>query len=482
MLRWLNNSGVVIVCAILFASCELVDLRPVGMKIEPAESDSLLPNPNSPVILSFDTEMERHEAESILQISCDSGTVNGDRYWNGNALYFVPVPGWTAGVRYTLSLSGTLRSVDGRELRLERFVSFYAINKSAPPLLDWHSPADGASVGTGDVIMEFHFSCPMERLSVESALVVEGMGNKTFEWSDDDRILRVFPEKSLAAWTVYRWTLKESARSRDGVPLPRTISAQFATNLDQVMPRVQNVYPVLHSQGRWLPTGFDIETGLGPSQGIAVEFNKVMGENVLRSLRFEPAISGRTELLSEKTVLYIPSRDIEPETAYTLIVSGDTRDSEGLKIGRDFRISFVADIPFLKVLSFNADGVPVLESRAGTYNGDLGSVLGVRVGATGEFSFTIWFSLNFTTEEKQNAATKIYLETFFPKNLPSVALNSVSWISNDRLRMTWEGLRAGSSTEEHYYRLVIPGGKGGITNGGGMYFKEDQYLYLEAVK
>jgi hypothetical protein len=332
--------------------------------------------------------------------------------------------------------------------------------------------------------MEFHFSCPMERLSVESALTVDGMGNKRFEWSADDRILRVIPEKSLAAWTVYRWTLKDSARGRDGVPLPKAVSAQFSTNLDQAMPRVEKVYPVLYSQGRWLPTGFDIETGLGPGHGIAVQFSKVMGENVLRSLRFEPALSGRTELLSEKTVIYIPSRDLEPETAYTLIVSGDTRDSEGLKIGEDFRISFTADIPFLKVLSFSADKVSVLEClRAGINNGDIGSVLAVPVdSATGEFSFAIWFSLPFTTGEKKNAATKIYLEPFFPNNLPSIALKSVIWISDDRLRMTWEGLKPGSSAEEHFYKLVIPGGKGGITNGGGMYFKEDLFLLLEAVK
>jgi hypothetical protein len=240
------------------------------------------------------------------------------------------------------------------------------------------------------------------------------------------------------------------------------------------------VFPVLNSGGLWFPTGAYIETGLGPGHGIAVEFNKVMGENVLRSVRFEPSLAGRTELLSEKTIVYIFNRDPDPETVFTLIVSGDTKDSEGLKIGEDYRISFVADIPFLEILSFSAGEVfAPANSGSGVING--GSHPVAVDPAEGKFSFTIRFSLPFSREEKQNAVLKISLSPFFPKNLPSTALRSVSWLSDDRLSMTWEGLKAGSAGEPHFYKLLIPGGKGGINSGEGIYLKEDKFLYLEAV-
>jgi hypothetical protein len=48
--------------------------------------------------------------------------------------------------------------------------------------------------------------------------------------------------------------------------------------------------------------------------------------------------------------------------------------------------------------------------------------------------------------------------------------------------MEWEGLRPGAAGEAHYYRLDIPGGRGGIGDGGGMYLEEDNFLFLEAVK
>jgi hypothetical protein len=149
------------------------------------------------------------------------------------------------------------------------------------------------------------------------------------------------------------------------VPLPKTYSGYFITDKDQTLPCVTNVYPVLNTNGSWFPTGANIETGLGQGHGITVVFNKPMGESALRSLRFEPSLSGRTEFLSENSIVHIFTRDPEPETTYIMIISGDTRDSEGLKIGADFRISFSPDIPFLNVLSpFRHIGIHPEDFRA----------------------------------------------------------------------------------------------------------------------
>jgi len=458
-------------------SCGFIDLRPIEIQIFPDKTDSLLPDQYSPVILKFNTAMDEYRCEGLLQITNSAGVVNGDRYWNGNDLRFVPQAGWTAGTRYTISLSGIAMAVDGRELRLERFVTFYAINKSAPPLLEWYSPDNGESVRTGSLSPEFHFSRPMDKLSVENALVIEGISGKIFEWRDDYTALTVRPEKELSPWLEYRWTLKETAKSRDGVPIPKSYSGVFCTDLDQSFPVVSKVYPVLYSAGHWIPTGLDIETGLGHGQGIAIEFSKTMGENWLRSVRVEPSITGRTEQLSEKTLVYIISRDLDPQTNYTLIISGDTRDNEGLKIGEDYRINFAPYIPYLDIISltFNNSQQPITAK-------DLGGIIAVPVEkAAGELSFTINFSLPIDPKEKQANALKISLVPFFPRTLPPVALNFAHWIYGNQLIMRWEGFEPSNESETHYYKLVIPGGKGGLTDGAGGYFKEDQTFFLEAV-
>jgi hypothetical protein len=442
----------------------------------------VLPGEYSPVILHFDTEMEPFETEKvlqILQISSGSGAVEGDIFWNGNELHFIPVHGWTAGVRYTLSLTGTIHSIDGRELRLERFIAFYAINQSPPPLVTRFSPADGESVGSTDTVLELRFSCPMERISTETSFTLEGTAAQKFEWAEDDTVLKIIPEKSFGAWISCRWGLKTGAKSRDGVPLAKAFSARFSTDRDRLLPAVQRVFPALNSDGRWIPTGGGIECDLGPGQGIVVEFNKPAGDNILRSLRFDPPLAGRIEALSDNSIIFIPNKDPEPETAYTLIVSAEIRDSEGLKPGEDFRIVFVPDIPYLKIISFSVDNGSV-QDMTGTGPGAVVPVPAEP--ANGEAGFTIGFSLPLTAEEKQNTASRISLVPFFPRTLEPVALRSVTWISDDRIRMKWERLKPGDDGEAHYYKLSIPGGKGGVTGGGGMYFREDQFFYLEAVQ
>jgi hypothetical protein len=464
-------------CAFLI-SCGFMDLRPIELTVQPDASNLLLAEEKSPVILKFNTRMVKNEAEGILQIYSDSGVVTGDRFWNDNDLYFVPAAGWTAGIRYNLSLSGIIRAVDGREMRLEHFVSFYAINKNEPPFLEWYSPSYGESTVTGGVCFEFHFSRPMNRLSVESALTTEGIGNKTFEWSDNDKKLKVSPVDKLSALTLYRWNLTDSAKSTDGVPLVKAYSSFFITDLDKTVPQVTDVYPVMNTNGQWFPKGSKIETGLRPGEGIAVVFSKPMSENALRSLRFEPSLSGRMEFLSEKSIVFIFTRNPEPEKTYILIVSGDTTDSSGLKIGDDYKINFTPDTPYLSILSFSAEGISL-----DTDNYSSSSHLTVPVNsAMGNILIKIRFSLPFeNNEEKQNIALKINLNVFFPKSSSPIALKDAGWISYDILQMNWEGLSAGVE-EPHFYKLTIPGGKGGITMNDGTYMKEDFIVYLEAVK
>ncbi|WP_461247821.1 Ig-like domain-containing domain [Treponema sp. R6D11] len=470
------NKILLLLC-VIFISCGFMDLRPIGVEIEPDSSDSLLPDAYSPVILKFDTEMQKDDTEGIMQITSDIGSVKGDKHWENNSLYFVPVQGWTAGIRYTLNIFGTIHSVDGREMRIDRFISFYAINKNSPPILESYSPSGGSSIGTKSVVFEFIFSRSMDKHTVESALSIDGIGNKTFEWLDNDKTLKVVPDKSLSPWTMYRWNLKESAKSIDGVPLPKSYSDYFTTDLDQVLPQVTNVYPVLFADGCWYPTGVNLETGLQSGQGIAVSFNKPMGENVLRSLRFEPSLTGRTEMLSENSIVYIFTKDPEPDTTFTLIVSADTRDSEGLKIGSEYRINFSVDIPYLNVLSITAGNDQQIESFY-----TMNNILPVYVDqGTGLITLSIYFSLMFGLEEKLNAPQKITLSPFFPRTLPPSALRYIHWISNDRLFLQWEGLKPGDDVS-HYYKLTIPGGKGGITSDTGIFMKEDLVLYLEAIK
>jgi hypothetical protein len=324
--------------------------------------------------------------------------------------------------------------------------------------------------------MELNFSRSMERLSVESAILLEGINDKKYEWSNDDSTLTITVSNPLAPLNHYRWTLRDSAKSSDGVPLIQTISGQFNTNLDFNIPYVKKVYPVLYADGCWYPTGLSVESGFGINQSIAVEFNKPMSGTALRSIHIEPPVSLRTEFITESSVICIFTKNPEPETVYVFTVSSsEAKDKEGLKINDDYKIKFIPDIQYLKILSIEPDSDPVISNF---YMNDAFKITASPSSA--EMSFTVNFSLPFNSNEKQNAVHKINLYPFFPATLSPVALTDIYWISDYLLRMTWDGVSTEKDDEPHYYKLSISGGKNGI-NCGEVYLKENINLILEAV-
>lgn len=476
----------------LLGSCAIADLRPIGVETIPGEPYGVLEDYYTPVGLIFDTEMLETDTQQVVSVSFSGGSVEGDLQWEGNTLFFTPVAGWTAGRRYTLSLLGQVYAADGRELRLTENLPFFAVSRPEFPGVVSFIPADGASVGvtaeTGG-FLRLTFSVPMDRRSTEEGFTLDGVGDKKFEWEGEDRILKISPGSPLSPWTTYPWSL-DHALSREGSPLVKPVSAQFTTDLDQTIPLVLEVFPLVRSDPPgaaspnaapflpWVRTGADIQDGLGSGQGIGIQFNKPMDEERMRkAVRLEPSLSGRTELLSAASLVYIPDKDPECETPYTLIVSGDTKDKSGLPMGEDFICYFTPDIPFLRIPSLSVNEEPPMEMTEGEDSGYYAFPLADSTAAAG---ITLRFSLPFSAEAMVTAALGISLDPWFPASLGPAVLTAVT-CSEDTLLLKWEGLEPGKPGEPHFYRLTIPGGKNGIANGRGSYIKNSRHVYMEVL-
>jgi hypothetical protein len=435
--------------------------------------------------------MEEIETQQILSVTSPGEPVEGDLQWKGNALYFTPLGGWKAGSRYTLALSGQVYAADGRELRLAEYIPFYAVARPPLPRVLSCSPPDGASAGVSleaGLSLTLNFSEPMDRRSTEAGFTLEGVSDKEFCWEEDDRILRIVPRKSLSPWSVYRWSL-EDALSREGAPLVESFSALFVTGADRVIPRVTELFPMIRSvppdtgEGNaavipWVGTGAGLERGLGSGQGIGIRFNKPMDrDSLLRAVRIEPSLSGRAEVLTDTTMVFIPDRDGEGDTAYTLTVSADTRDRSGLTLGEDHIAFFTPDIPLLGITGISLNGI-LLPSGGGEA---LSCRIPMEDSYKGILEIALSFSLPFSREAAVEAALAISLDPWFPGLLTPVSLKAAAW-SSSVLEMEWDGVVPGEIPEVHYYRLSVPGGKTGITNGLGSTMKESRIIYIEAAK
>ena len=492
----------------LIVSCSFIDLRQIGISTVPDMPWALLPDADSAVIIRFDTEMEKSSVENIFHISSPMGLVEGKLQWEDNDMYFIPDSPWLPGVRYSLRLSGTVTAGDGRELPVSKEIPFFAVSHSIRPYLVSFSPDNNASTGVWDFpVLSLNFSKPMDRLSTQEAVKLDIPGERIFEWLDDDKTVLLTTNKALNPWTVYSWTVSEKALSKEGAPLAREYTGRFITDIDRDFITVLRVIPLMPSLthndgggqgnsagsdvwGDWTPAGMDLSQGIGSGHCIGVEFSKIPeGESLRRAFSFVPSLPGRVEILSPNWAVFIPSRDPEPEIVYSLRISGNLRDVDGLRMGDDYAVTFVPDIPFLEVISVSSvsgtgspqSSVPYVDLIAP----DSGDVIQTQINSGGIVRIILNFSLPFDSANhlaKEESALKITLRSFFPGSLPPVSLRTALWLSSDKLFLEWEGLTEGSDSEPHFYRLTIPGGSAGIFNGKGSYLREDLIIFLEVIK
>jgi hypothetical protein len=477
----LRAAPLTVFAALLAVSCGFADLRSVPYTTVPERAYGLLYGSYAPVMVRFSAAMVKAEAEKLISVSFRDGPVPGDLSWEGNTLCFTPRSPWSAGLQYLLSLNGNAFAKDGRELRAASYIPFYVEKTGALPFLKSFSPGDGASVGVSPeegALLVLEFSEPMDRRSAEYAFTWDCQGEKEFLWFNDDRSFELRSVEKLNPWTAYHWSINTGAKSRGGIPLADTYEGTFITNLDTLIPRVERCFPLAASGPAWVETGGSLADDLGPGGAIGVSFTKAMNrESALHSLRFEPGLTGRTEMAGDNTVVFIPEQEWARETIYTLIVSKDVQDLSGLRLGEEYRTFFTPDLPYLD-LRFIA-----IDPYAPFTGTDLanGSCLRISLSDPLVLRLTLGFSLGLNDAAKISAVSRISLTPFFPPNLPAIALRSASVESDDALSLEWEGLLAGSSGEGHFYRLFIPGGKGGVHDGGGAFFREDRYFYIEAL-
>jgi hypothetical protein len=456
-----------------------INIERIGLSTYPGADNTILPEESTALTIRFDTPMDTLGTQKIVSVQSSGIFVKGDLFWQGNELVFSPLEPWLPGIRYSLSLEGTIYARDGREERISRHVSFYAVHRDAAPYAIAFSPADGSSVGVSseeDAFVSVVFSEPMDRQSTVDAFSLDGVSERDYIWLSNDTVMEIHPKNALNPWTVYRWSLSNKAKGKNGVPLGREINGRFVTDSDRILPAVTEVFPLIKGSTSsgvwWIKTGSPIETGLGSGQAIGIEFNKPMDESVLRAIRFDPPLAGRAEMWKLDTVVFIPDRDPEPEKIYTLIVSADSRDTGGLKMAREFSLSFIADIPFLTVLSMDAGFGLITPEQEGIYAA--GAIL-----PDGICTVTVRFSHAINPEARSAAVLALRLETFFPGTLKPISFRSARWWYTDTVILQWEGIEQSKSNEKHLYRLVLPGGRSGISDGKGSYLKEDTIFYLE---
>jgi uncharacterized protein YkwD len=182
------------------------------------------------------------------------------------------------------------------------------------------------SVGTGVELQApavVGFSTPMERASVEAALVVEPPTAVELLWNDDDTAVTIVPVGHWAADTYHTITVQPGALAGTGRPLTKPVRAAFLTR-GPTTPSVAATDKLAKRVA--LDTAFSIG------------FDRAVdAASVAKAVRLDPAVPGKLTVESDfdglPRYVFTPSKALKANTRYTLIVDGVT-DRDGVPVER----------------------------------------------------------------------------------------------------------------------------------------------------
>jgi hypothetical protein len=203
-----------------------------------------------------------------------------------------------------------------------------------------------------DAPIQLVFDQPMDPASVEMAFAIEPQVSGTFEWPTA-RVLQFKPAgtgfKRAARYTV---TVKENARSAEGLVLKAPLQFHFTT------------------------VGFLEVAAVQPAQGttevaldatVTVLFNRPVVPltaiedqgNLSQPLTFVPPVQGQGEWLNTSIYVFTPGQGFEPATVYKARVAAGLADTTGGVLADDFSWEFTTIVPAVAATHPGSDTIYV---------------------------------------------------------------------------------------------------------------------------
>lgn len=208
-----------------------------------------------------------------------------------------------------------------------------------PPRLLERSPAPGEEMPL-DAPIRLTFDQPMDRKSVERALVISPTVPGSFAWSDE-RTVAFTPRESFARGARYAVRLDTGARSAQGKPLVEPVRFEFYTVGFLTVTQVQPA-----------PGASEI----APDTAVTVVFNRPVVpltaiENqagLPQPLVFTPPVEGTGEWLNSSIYIFRPRDGFLPATEYTVRVPAGLTDTTGGVLSEEYRWRFRTIRPALQ--------------------------------------------------------------------------------------------------------------------------------------
>jgi Galactose oxidase-like, Early set domain/Bacterial Ig-like domain len=209
-----------------------VGTPPAVTLVRPVE-DAAEVLPNAPIVVAFDTSMDKSSAEAAFSLkrTSDGAAVSGSFGWYGpSVLIFDPDADLAAGTQYTATVSTAAKNLGGFPLPVAKTWRFTTTNR---PIIDLVYPVDGSTGVSPSSVTYAVFNKAMDKPSAEAAFSLKRTSDGaavsgSFGWYGPG-VLIFKPDIDLAAGTQYTAAVSGAAKDLEGNTLANPVTWRYTT-------------------------------------------------------------------------------------------------------------------------------------------------------------------------------------------------------------------------------------------------------------
>jgi hypothetical protein len=460
-----------IASALCSSSCSLVSLESLVISTEPSTDGEIL-SPEGPIKVSFSIEPVHANAERAFKLSSAAGSSWGDFRWSASELSFYPVPPLRRGYRWTLAIAGNLKALDGRSFDVDKVVSFYAGSSSSLLTLDSIKPDVGATASTTEEII-LGFSRKVNQTIFTRNFSLSPSTDYEAVWSTDGKTVTLAPKIRWTSLSTYAWQIKADLADDEGVGMARDYDGSFVVQADSTAPSLVSARPALFVDGTLSPLAVDLDQ-LGYRDAIYLSFSEGMTlESVSSAVKLTPSVKGRVLQDGEDDFAFVPEEGFAARTKYKLSILASAVDLAGNPMPEDYVTWFSPSVADINILRAYINGGAAVTGFGDAYCYGLSPSV-----SDGSAAIALYFNIPIgDAAERNRIVSLISCASLFPSSL-SPALKSVQWASPSRLELSYAGFSASTASKTYYYKLVVPGGISGISDGAGGTMEKDAWLVM----
>ncbi len=250
--------------------------------------------------------------------------VDGVVLSSAETIRFIPTNGFDYGIKYTVTLSPTLKASDGTALS-----STYSTNFTTMPFqLTGTNPPDGAINWSAEQGIEVYFNGTVDGTTLKNAFTITPNVAGYFSNYENSSFYFLFwPTPGFAMNTKYTVTISTALKSSNGCNLSGAYNFSFSTAPFQVT----FIYP---SDGTW---------GVSRTNDVQIGCNASLDTATIHSaFSISPPVAGELLYDNQSTGFsFSPNNPFAANTSYTVTVSKSLKAFDGTALSKDYNSTFV---------------------------------------------------------------------------------------------------------------------------------------------